>query len=166
MLWHSYPEHLDSFPLQKAYESLEGDPPSKIPFMVWLLENPDSPVALPGCIDLFGHDCIHLLLRQGFTSKNEAYVVGFTMGNDVRTNRLHLMIFKFAARVLYPEKYRLDASEIEYFERGFDLGQKIRVKNLNRFSFSQWHEKTLQDIRVEIGLDSSEIPALSGALIS
>lgn len=166
MLWHTYPEHLDSFSLQQAYETLEGDPPSKIPLMVWLLENPESPVALPGCIDLYGHDCIHLLLRQGFTSKNEAYVVGFTMGNDVRTNRLHLMIFKFAARVLYPEKYRLDAAEIEYFERGFELGQKIRVKNLNRISFSQWQAKTLKDIRTEIGLDPKEMLAVSGSAIA
>ena len=166
MLWHSYPENLDSFPLQKAYESLEGDPPSKIPFIIWLLENPDSPVALPGCINLYGHDCIHLLLRQGFTSKNEAYVVGFTMGNDVRTNQFHLMIFKFVARALYPEKYRIDASEIEYFERGFELGRKIHVKNLNRFPFSQWQAKTLQDIRIEIGLDTNEIPVLGGSLLS
>jgi hypothetical protein len=166
MLWHSYPEHLDSFSLQEAYDSLEGDPPSKIPFVVWLLENPDSPMALPGNIDLYGHDCIHLLLKQGFTSKNEAYVVGFTMGNDVRVNSLHLLVFKFVARVLYPQKYRLDASELEYFERGFAIGQKIRVKNLNKFEFSQWRSRTLQDIRAEIGLDSSEISCPLSSSIS
>jgi hypothetical protein len=67
MLWHNYPDHLDTFTLKDAYETLEGDPPSKIPFIVWLLENPKSPLALPGCIDLYNHDCIHLLLKQGFT---------------------------------------------------------------------------------------------------
>jgi hypothetical protein len=166
MLWHSYPEHLDSFPLQKAYETLEGDPPSKIPFIVWLLENPASLVALPGCIDLHGHDCIHLLLKQGFTPRNEAYVVGFTMGNDVKTNWLHLTIFKFAARTLYPKKYRLEASDLEAFENGVEMGQRIRVKNLNRFSFSKWQSKTLTDIRAEIGIDPMEMPRLSGSLAS
>jgi hypothetical protein len=161
MLWHQYPEHLDALTLQKAYQTLDGDPPSKIPFLVWLLENPDSPLSLPGCIDLYGHDCIHLILRQGFTSGSEAYVVGFTMGNDVRISRMHIMVFKWAARVLYPEKYRLNDSDVEMFEKGFETGQKARIKNLNKFSFSSWHHKTLRDIRQEIGLDLEPELALS-----
>jgi hypothetical protein len=153
MLWHTYPNELDTLTLEKAYQTLEGDPPSKIPFIVWLLENPDSPLALPGCIDLYRHDCLHLLLKQGFTSESEAYVVGFTMGNDIRTNRMHLLIFKLAARLLYPEKYRLKNSDIEAFERGFQMGQRVRVKNLNQASFRQWEYKVLREIRTEIGLE-------------
>ncbi|WP_404786544.1 hypothetical protein [Altericista sp. CCNU0014] len=155
MLWHTYPDGLDTLTLQGAYQTLEGDPPSKIPFIVWLLENPESPLALPGCIDLYGHDCLHLLLKQGFTSENEAYVVGFTMGNDIRTNRVHLFIFKLAARVLYPEKYRLKASDIETFERGFQMGKRVQVKNLNQSSFERWEYKILKDIRTEIGLETA-----------
>jgi hypothetical protein len=154
MLWHQYPNHLDTLTLKDAYETLEGDPPSKIPFIVWLLENPKSPLALPGCIDLYNHDCIHLLLRQGFTSASEAYVVGFTMGNDIRTNRLHLMIFKLAAQALYPEKYRLNTSELDAFERGFQLGKSVKVKNLNQTSFEKWQYKMLAEVRAEIGLEA------------
>ncbi len=154
MLWHIYPEELDTLPLKIAYETLQGDPPSKIPFIVWLLENPESPLALPGCINLYGHDCLHLLLKQGFTSENEAYVVGFTMGNDVRTNRFHLLIFKIAAQVLYPEKYRLRPSDISVFERGFEMGKRVSAKNLNQFSFDEWEYKALREIRKEIGLEA------------
>ncbi len=157
MLWHTYPEELDAFPLKKAYETLQGDPPSKIPFIVWLLENPDSPLALPGCINLYGHDCLHLLLKQGFTSENEAYVVGFTMGNDVRTNRFHLLIFKIAAQALYPEKYRLRPSDVSVFERGFEMGKRVSAKNLNQFSFDEWEYKALRDIRAEIGLEAAAL---------
>jgi hypothetical protein len=153
MLWHTYPAELDTLTLKRAYQTLDGDPPSKIPFIVWLLENPESPLALPGCIDLYKHDCLHLLLKQGFTSENEAYVVGFTMGNDVRTNRTHLLIFKLAARVFYPEKYRLKDSDCEAFERGFQMGQRVRVKNLNQTSFKRWEYKALREIRTEIGLE-------------
>jgi hypothetical protein len=154
MLWHKYPDHLDNLTLKEAYETLEGDPPSKIPFIVWLLENPDSPISFPGCIDLYGHDCIHLLLKQGFTSEGEAYVVGFTMGNDARTSQFHLMIFKLAAQALYPEKYRLNSSELETFERGFQVGRSVRIKNLNQTSFEQWKYKAMAQVRAEIGLEA------------
>jgi hypothetical protein len=154
MLWHKYPDHLDTLTLKAAYETLEGDPPSKIPFIVWLLENPDSPLSFPGCINLYGHDCIHLLLKQGFTSEGEAYVVGFTMGNDARTSQFHLMIFKLAAQILYPVKYRLNPSELETFERGFQVGRSVRIKNLNRTSFEQWEYKAMGQVRAEIGLEA------------
>jgi hypothetical protein len=155
MLWHEYPENLDSLPLQSAYQTLEGDPSSKIPFIVWLLENPDSKLALPGNIDLYGHDCLHLLLKQGFTASSEAYVVGFAMGNDVRTNKIHLLIFRFAAQFLYPSLYRLRSADFGMFKQGFELGKKIRIKNLNRILCQEWRSKTLQEIREEIGLENT-----------
>ncbi len=152
MLWHEYPESLDSQPLQSAYQTLQGDPSSKIPFFVWLLENPDSMFALPGNIDLYGHDCLHLLLKQGFTASNEAYVVGFAMGNDIRTNIIHIFIFRFAAQFLYPSLYRLSPGDFSMFRQGFELGKKMRIKNLNRILCQEWRTKTLQDIREEVGL--------------
>jgi hypothetical protein len=152
MLWHEYPESLDSQPLQSAYQTLKGDPSSKIPFIVWLLENPDSKLALPGSIDLYGHDCLHLLLKQGFTASSEAYVVGFAMGNDVRTNKIHVLIFRFAAQFLYPSLYRLSSADFSMFRRGFELGKKMRIKNLNQILRQEWRSKTLQDIRDEVGL--------------
>jgi hypothetical protein len=155
MLWHEYPESLDSQPLQSAYQTLQGDPSSKIPFIVWLLENPDSKLALPGSIDLYGHDCLHLLLKQGFTPSSEAYVVGFAMGNDVRTNKIHLLIFRFIAQFLYPSLYRLSSVDFDVFRQGFELGRKMRIENLNRRLCQEWHSNTLQEIREEIGLANS-----------
>jgi hypothetical protein len=153
MLWDQYPEDLDLQTLEKAYTTLQGDPPSEIPFIVWLLENPESPLALPGSIDLYGHDCLHLLLKQGFSSTSEAYVLGFTMGNDIRTQRVHLLIFKMAVKFLYPEKYKFSTSDFDVFERGFELGRKIRIKNLNQFPFTHWLNTRLKDIRTEVGLE-------------
>jgi hypothetical protein len=152
MLWQTYPKYLDEWTLDAAYQSLRGDPPAKIPFTVWLLENPASPLAMPGNIDLIGHDCMHLLLKQGFAASNEAFVVGFTMGNDLRTNWLHLLIFRIAAFFLYPPKYRLTWAELTIFDRGVALGRQAQVKNLNRLNLAQWHGKTLAAIRAEIGL--------------
>jgi hypothetical protein len=155
MLWHEYPESLDSEPLQSAYQTLQGDPSSKIPFIVWLLENPDSKLALPGNIDLYGHDCLHLLLKQGFTPSNEAYVVGFAMGNDVRTCGIHIWIFIFAAQFLYPSLYRLSSADFTMFWQGFKLGKKVRIKDLNQMLHQEWRSKTLQEIRDEAGLENN-----------
>ncbi len=153
MLWNQYPDRLDKFTLLAACEDLQGDTPERIPFLVWLLENPSSPLNMPGSIDLFGHDCIHLLLKQGFTSTNEAYVIGFTMGNDTRTTWIHLLIIKIACYCLYPPKYRLTYSELKIFDRGVKLGREIKFKNINKYNLDAWQHKKLKDIRIEIGLD-------------
>ena len=103
--------------LREALQSMGGDPPSSIPFLLWLLENPDSPIALPGKIDLYRHDCLHLLLDRGFSLYDEAFVVGFTMGNDVQTQKNSnfilmaaliepILILKFF-QVLYQSNYPL-----------------------------------------------------------
>jgi hypothetical protein len=152
MLWKKYPKKLDKMTLTEAYNTLQGDEQSEIPWIVWLLENPASPIALPGNIDLAGHDCIHLLLKQGFTSTNEAYVVGFTMGNDQRTKWFHFQFFKIAVLFLYPPKYRLSYAEIQVLERGFRLGQRTQVKDLNKMSLEKWNNKTLEQIRLDLEL--------------
>lgn len=157
MLWHTYPDQLDSLTLKTAYESLQGDPPSKIPFIVWLFENPNSPIALPGCIDLYGHDCLHLILKQGFTPENEAYVLGFTMGNDTSTNCLHLVVFLLVAQVFYPGHYRLRPANIPAFMQGLVVGRQTRTRNLNQCAFKQWESQALKEIRAEIGLELENV---------
>lgn len=153
ILWYKYPDRLDAFTLAAACEDLQGDPPDTIPFLVWLLENPASPLNMPGSIDLFGHDRIHLLLKKGFSPAEEAYVVGLTMGNDANTSWLHLLVLKIAAYCLYPRKYRLTYSELNIFDRGVRLGRSTKVKNINKLDWSQWDWKLLKDIRLEIGLE-------------
>jgi hypothetical protein len=153
MLWNEYPDRLDASTLVAACEDLQGDPPEEIPFVVWLLENPSSPFNMPGSIDLFGHDCIHLLLKKGFSPDDEAYVVGFTMGNDANTSWIHLLILKIAAYCLYPRKYRFSYSKIKIFDRGVRLGRRTKTRNINKLDWSKWNHRLLKDIRSELGLD-------------
>lgn len=49
---------------------------------VWMVENPESPFALAGAIDLYDHDCVHCVLDRGLLLPDEAFVIGYTMGND------------------------------------------------------------------------------------
>jgi hypothetical protein len=50
--------------LREAVESLGGYCQADVPWQIWLFENPDSPIALPGSITLFNHDCLHILLDR------------------------------------------------------------------------------------------------------
>lgn len=153
MLTTEYPQELDNWTLSAACEELKGDPATDIPFLMWLLENPDSPLALPGNIGLYNHDCMHLILKQGFSSENEAFVVGFSMGNDVRTNWLHQWMIKTSSVWLYPKKYRWHHSNVAAFEQGLKVGRATKIKNLNRSIPDAWNNKRLPEIRDELGLE-------------
>jgi hypothetical protein len=122
--------------LAQAYTELGGAEESDIPWIIWLLENPDSPFALGGSISLRKHDYMHILLERGFSPEDEAFVIGVTMGNDSRTNLLHYLIFKFASRFLYPGVYRFTKEQLKIFDRGVKLGTSMPAKNLNRLDFS------------------------------
>lgn len=157
--------HHPQQPLQEAFTTMEGDPPSKIPLVVRLLENPASPIALPGKIDLYRHDCLHLLLNRGFSLADEAFVIGFTMGNDEYTNWLHLGIFKVCSWLFYPKPYRFKWAHFEQLHLGVFYGRKARLKNLNRFDFRAHNHQTLGELRRFLGisddcLHTAELPNL------
>ncbi|MDZ4872114.1 MAG: hypothetical protein CLLPBCKN_001502 [Chroococcidiopsis cubana SAG 39.79] len=105
-------DDLTTMTLAQARAQIGGDCPDEIPFLVWLLENPDSPLALPGKIHLREHDYLHLLLRRGFAASDEAYVIGFTMGNDMETQQWHLWLYKFVSRFLYPPNFRFNRTDL------------------------------------------------------
>jgi hypothetical protein len=139
--------------LGDALRTLGGDPPCSMPLVVKLLENPASPIALPGNIDLYRHDCLHLLLNRGFSLDDEAFVIGFTMGNDKQTNRLHLALFKLCSWLLYPKPYRFSWAHFKSFDRGVGCGRSVRSKNLNRFDFKVYEHKSLDQLRQLLGID-------------
>jgi hypothetical protein len=138
--------------LVDALAAMKGDPSDCIPFLVRLLENPASPLALPGKIDLYRHDCVHLLLGRGFSLHDEAFVVGFTMGNDLRTNALHLAIFKFCSLLFYPRPYRFDRSHLSSFDAGLALGRNAKLRNINQLDFRACEHKPLRILREWIGI--------------
>jgi hypothetical protein len=78
----------------------------QIHWFIWLMENPNSPIALTGAIDLYNHDIIHILLDRGMDIRDEAMVIGFTMGNSNKTRSWVRWIFEFIAQHLYPAGYK------------------------------------------------------------
>jgi hypothetical protein len=124
---------------------------SDIHWFVWLLENPNSPVSLTGAIDLENHDLIHILLERGMDIRDEAMVIGFTMGNSTGTSSLVKWLFEFCARYLYPEGYRFNDADIVEFNRGYAYGYTRPKRNihLERFDVTQ----NISDIREKFGIN-------------
>ncbi len=143
--------------LKEAYEQIEKDEASTIPFLIWLLENPDSPISFPGQIYLREHDYVHILLGRRQSTEDEAYVVGFTMGSDIQTNWIHLAIFKFFARYLYPQKYRFSTKELQVFEKGFLAARQMKITALNRFDFKAHEDQNIASLREMLGYQQEDI---------
>jgi hypothetical protein len=130
------------------------DPADRIPRRIRLLENPASPVALPGAVRLDLHDGLHLLLNRGYDTADEAFVVGFSMGNDPRCRRRHERVMEVASRWVYPRAYRHSASDLEQFRAGVSLGRQVRPLLHLRPEELLAFGSTLGEIRVALGLDA------------
>ena len=129
--------------------------PSAIHWFVWLIENPKSPVSLAGAVDLYNHDIIHILLNRGMDVKDEAMVIGFTMGNSESSNGFVKWLFLLCARWLYPSGYRFNEEETKEFNRGYSYGLTRRKRNIHLEKFDI-HED-VADIRRRFGINSLDI---------
>jgi len=140
--------------LFKAIEKWQDNPtykePSTIHWFVWLLENPKSPISLTGAIDLYNHDIIHILLDRGMLNRDEAMVIGFTMGNSETTSSWVRWLFEFCARYLYPESYRFNEHDLLEFERGFAYGYTRSRRNIHLAKFDV--KRDVEEIRNEWGI--------------
>lgn len=150
----------DGLSLKDALRKFGGNKPSEIPFVVRLIENPQSPMALPGKIDLYNHDCLHIILGLGTSIEAEAFIIGFTMGNDIKTNWLHLQVFKLISGWFYPKIYKFHQSHMKEFDLGVDLGRKFKYKNLNAINFHVYEDKLVGEIRHILKINLEEISAI------
>ena len=94
-----------------------------ISWLVWLIENPKSPFHLHGAVTLHDHDHIHVLLGRGQANDDEAFVIGFTMGNDDRIKSWESKLFKFISRWLYSKSERFTKKQLKIFDSGFKYGR-------------------------------------------
>jgi len=131
-------DYNDTKSLSQIYRTLSGDGQADIPFIVWLLENPKSPISLPGNINLFNHDCMHILLGMGVTNIEEAFVVGFCMGNATDTTHRHKMFFKIIASTLFPNIWRFKTKDILSYDAGFNYGKHLKLRNIHLTDFRKY----------------------------
>ena len=133
--------------IEKWQDNSTYKEPSTIHRFVCLLENPKSPISLTGAIDLYNHDIIHFLLDSGMLTRDEAMVIGFTMGNSETTSSWVRWLFEFGARYLYPVSYRFNEYDLLEFERGFAYGYTRSRRNIHLAKFDV--KQDIEEIRNE-----------------
>lgn len=151
-------EH-DHISLRHGLESLSalGAPQEDIPFIVRLLENPDGLGLLSGCVDIHQHDCIHLILGRGLLPKDEAFIIGFTMGSSKKISTWEEKFFSWVSQHFYPDVYRFNPEELSIYKDAVHLAQVSHCKAFDEINFDQYLDYSLKDIREELGLESELI---------
>jgi len=129
--------------------------PTSINWFVWLIENPKSPISLAGAVDLYNHDIIHIILNRGMDVKDEAMVIGFTMGNSESSSGLSKWLFLLCARLLYPDGYRFSAEEVKEYNKGYSYGMTRRKRNIHLEKFNV--SEDVADIRRRFGVNTIDI---------
>jgi hypothetical protein len=147
----------DEITLRAAYGSMPGGRPADVPWYVRLLENPASPAALPGAVDLFGHDCIHIVLGRGMLPQDEAFVVGFTMGASGKLAGWQRELFTLCARHVYRGPYRFSGTD----RLVFNLAASFAARSARRpVHDAGWHDLLdlpAGEVRASLGISTRSL---------
>ena len=122
--WH-VPLSKGGITLNKGLRSMESFKleSEDVPLIIKLVENPKYDVGLfAGNVSLHNHDCIHLLLGRGLRVKDEAFVIGYTMGSTKKMPRWRRNLYMFCAKYLFPQGYSFGEEERFVFNAGVLAG--------------------------------------------
>ena len=151
--------------LRAAYETLRpfGADQREIPLIIQLVENPkyDLPGIdiFPGATDLHTHDMIHIVLGRGLLAKDEAFVIGFTMGSTDRVGATEEGLYGFFAKYLFPKIYRFGDDEMVVFKDAVRLGYISDCRSLAEVDYDAMLDWTLGRIRAELGVEEDLLRA-------
>nr|AUN37493.1 hypothetical protein [uncultured bacterium] len=162
--WH-IPYSQDQVTLREAKENLAqlGAKQEDIPLMIQLVENPRYNIPgfdfFHGAVDLATHDSIHILLGRGLLPKDEAFVIGFTMGSTDQVTTMEENLYAAFSKHLYPKVYQFKDEEIRIFKDATKLGFISDCRPLDKVDYSKYLDWKLGDIRRDIGLENDLIVA-------
>lgn len=134
-----------------------------IPLIVQLIENPryhfPGFCLFHGAVNLKDHDCIHLILGRGMMPKDEAFVIGFTMGSTHKVGKLEEKIYGFITRYLYPPIYHFSKNDLVVFRKGLRLGALSHCKSLDKVDYRSFMKQPLNRIRQKLGINVALLQA-------
>lgn len=162
--WH-IPWQWGEVTLREGLDSLArlAAAPQEIPLLVRLVENPRYKIPgitlFHGAVELKQHDCIHLLLGRGLLSKDEAFVIGFTMGSTDAVSTVEETLFCKITKHLYPRIYKFDDEDIQIFRDAVKLGAISCCEPLDSADFRPWLDRPLRETREALGIESELIEA-------
>ena len=125
-----------------------------VPLIIKLTENPKyfTSKLFTGAVDLFSHDCIHVLLGRGLLPKDEAFVIGYTMGSGKKMSRWRRNLFLWICKYLYPEGYKFTEEERYIFYSGVMAGSRCSA-DLSKVQFDKLQNMKIDYIRKLLGID-------------
>jgi hypothetical protein len=158
-LWGMWYPGLDNelVSMQTALDTLPGVQEGGIPKEVRLFEDPKSTIALPGAVSLAWHDAIHILLGRGLLDQDEAFVVGFTMGNSSSFRNEDAVTLRNAFSHLYPEPFRVHGKKLLAFDLGIEAGRSIGVPDLAMREGHLSNASPLGQWRDQLGIDTESL---------
>ena len=151
--------------LSSAYQELQefGLKQEEIPYIIQIVENPkfDLPGGdiFHGKTGLETHDYLHIILGRGILAKDEAFVIGFTMGSSNRVTSTEEKLYSFFARYLYPKAYRFTDEDLRVFKDAVKLGFISDCQSLSEVDYSRYFEQPLGEIREDLGIETNLLHA-------
>ena len=134
-----------------------------IPYMVRLVENPrfDLPLVdvFHGATSLRTHDYLHIILGRGLLPKDEAFVIGFTMGSTGKVSSTEEFLYGLFAKHLYPRAYRFTDDDFRVFRDAIRLGFISACRSLCEADYSRYLNLPLGKIRRTLGVESTLLRA-------
>ena len=155
--WH-IPLRNDTITIRKALKTMDSFKLKQqdVPFIIRLFENPRYRL-LPGAVTLACHDIIHVLLGRGLLPKDEAFVIGFTMGTTRRLTSIQKSIFRFVSGYLYPEGYSFGKEELEIFENGINAADKMDCPDFSKLDLTKYLGYNIKRARKVLRIDYAEL---------
>jgi hypothetical protein len=147
----------DNQHMSDAINALPGASDVEIPEVVRRLENPSSPVALPGAVTLRRHDVIHILLGRGLLDQDEAFVVGFTMGNSSKYRDADGCVMREALEHTYPEPFRIYGPKLDVFDLGVHAGKNMGIPDISLIPIEELGNATLGQTRRDLKLNMDQL---------
>lgn len=154
--------------LRTAYQELQsfGMKQEDVPYIIQMVENPKFDLPgfdiFHGATDLETHDYLHIILGRGVLPKDEAFVIGFTMGSTDRVSTTEERLFSFFTKYLYPKNYRFTDTDLRVFRDATKLGFISDCRPLHQVDYRQYLDWTLHDLRSELGIEEDLIRAYYG----
>lgn len=134
--------------------ALPGAMDADIPEVVRRLENPSSPTALPGAVTLGRHDVLHILLGRGLLDQDEAFVIGFTMGNASKYRDDDGILMRQALAHWYPEPFRISGPKLQVFDLGVQAGKSMGIPDIALIPIENLGGRSLADARQELQIST------------
>lgn len=145
--------------MQSMLDTLPGVEEVGIPKEVQFFEDPTSTIALPGAVSLIWHDAIHILLGRGLLDQDEAFVVGFTMGNASSFRNEDAVLLRNAFSHSYPEPFRVHGKKLLAFDLGIEAGRTIGIPDIAEHGGCFSNSATLREWRDHFGIMEESLRA-------